>query len=168
MTTNRWRFFLVFSLSLILIFLTACSSIDCPVQNVVRTVYTLQKGDMTADTLKGDTLTVFTRRRDGTDTLLLSRITGVSTFALPMGFSNPEDTLYFYQKLDSTATLDTVWIKKENYPHFESVDCSASFFHTVTDVRHTHYGLDSIVINKSSVDYDAKTEHFHLYLKARR
>jgi hypothetical protein len=135
------------------------------VQNVVRTVYTLQKSDMSTDTLKGDTLSVFSRRRDGTDTLLLNSMTGVSMFSLPIGYTNPEDTLYFLLQFNSTYTLDTVWIKKENYPHFESVDCSASYFHTITDVRHTRHGLDSIVINKSSVDYDGKTEHFHLYLK---
>jgi len=63
-------------------------------------------------------------------------------------------------------SLDTVWIKKENYPHFESVDCSAAFFHKITDVRSTHNGIDSITINKRDVNYDAKTEHFHIYLKA--
>jgi hypothetical protein len=58
-----------------------------------------------------------------------------------------------------------VWVKKEDFPHFESVDCNASFFHRLTDVRHTRHYIDSIVISNPSVDYDQKTEHFRLYPK---
>ena len=168
MITDRLRAHLTASLSILLLLLTACSSIDCPVQNTVYTVYTLHKSDLSTDTLNGDTLTVYSRRHNGSDTLLLNQITAVTQFTLPMGYSNPEDTLYFYLKVADGETTDTVWIKKENQPHFESVDCSAAFFHHITAVRHTRNGIDSIAINKSTVNYDGNTEHFHLYLKARR
>ena len=59
---------------------------------------------------------------------------------------------------------DTVWIRKENYPHFESVDCSASFFHTITAVRTTHRFIDTLVVNNPSVTYDSSQAHFHLHL----
>ena len=42
--------------------LAACTSIDCPVQNAVYTVYSLKKADGTPDTLKTDTLWVWTPR----------------------------------------------------------------------------------------------------------
>ena len=64
--------------------------------------------------------------------------------------------------------IDTIRIKKEDIPHFESVDCQASYFHTITDVSYTNDIIDSIVINNRNVNYDAKTTHFKLYLKARR
>ena len=51
--------------------ISACSSIDCPVQNTVATHYTLMKADGTADTLR-DTMYIYSTRRDGTDTLLLN------------------------------------------------------------------------------------------------
>lgn len=144
----------------------ACSSIDCPLQNTVRTLYVLKKANAEPDTLK-DTLFVFTTRADASDTLLLNSAAGLTTLSLPIGYSNPEDTLIFYFRNNTFQALDTIWLKKDNYPHFESVDCGASFFHSITAVRTTHYAIDSLVINNPSVTYDPETEHFHLYLKSR-
>lgn len=155
---------LTLCLSLLLTF--ACSSIDCPLQNVVYTAYTFHKADMSPDTLK-DTMFVVSFRADGSDTVLYNSGIGATYFTLPIGYSNPEDTLYFLFFNNDYEAIDTVWIAKENYPHFESVDCSASFFHELTAVRCTHNAIDSIVINNKAVTYDATTEHFHLYLKAR-
>lgn len=149
----------------IVLAVASCTSIDCPVQNTVRTYYALQKADETADTLK-DTLTIKSVRIDRSDTTLLNSCISQSTFSLPIGSANPEDTLYFHFRNHPFSAVDTVWIKKENIPHFESVDCSASFFHNITAVRCTHHAIDSININTPQVDYDPQTVHFHLYLKS--
>lgn len=144
---------------------SACSTIDCPVQNTVYTVYNLYTSDQRVDTLR-DTVYVYTHRRDGSDTLLFNSGIGLTAFSLPISYSHPEDTIFFLTMKDrAVATVDTVFIKKEDIPHFESVDCSASFFHRLTAVRSTHYAIDSIVISKNFVDYDATSPHFHLYLK---
>lgn len=145
-----------------------CSSIDCPVQNRVYTVYSLKKADGTADTLKTDTLSIVTRRHDGRDTTLQNRLTGVSSFELDISYVNPVDTLLL--TLCDTAGYtyrDTVWVEKSNEPHFESVDCQISYFHTILSAQSTHHIIDSLSINNSKVNYDASNEHFHLYLKAR-
>lgn len=157
---------LPFILFAVMLLVASCSSIDCPVQNVVATVYTLKKQDGTADTLR-DTLTIMTRRSDGTDTTLLNKSVGTTGFQLPIGYTNPEDTLYFIVS-DTTGTYeDIAYIKKDNQPHFESVDCNISFFHTLTGVRlASHNAIDSIVIHKTAVNYDLSTEHFHIYFKA--
>ena len=144
----------------------SCTSIDCPVQTAVRTYYALQKSDQTTDTLK-DILYVVSRVLEGKDTLLLNQAITLTTFSLPIGYANPEDTLCFRFRNGSYAATDTVWIKKENIPHFESVDCSATFFHRLTAVRCTHHAIDSIIINSPTVDYDPQTIHFYLYLKSR-
>jgi hypothetical protein len=47
------------------------------------------------------------------------------------------------------------------------VDCSAAFFHDITDVRYTHHAIDSLVIKNFHVDYDKSTVHFYLYPKTR-
>lgn len=147
---------------------TACSSIDCSVSSRVYTRYTLLKPTGVADTLR-DTLWVHTVRRDGRDTLVLNAAIGLTKLELPISYSNPEDTLFFNMHgMDGYSATDTVWLKKENYPHFESVDCNVTFFHTVTDVRCTHNALDSISINYPEVNYDTKTEHFYIYFKDRR
>lgn len=144
----------------------ACSSVDCPVQNTVYTVYKLYGDDGKEATLS-DTLTISTTRRDGKDSVLLNRSLNTKTFNLPISYTDAEDTLFFEVK-DSVATLtDTVYVSKDNIPHFESVDCSASFFHNITGVRWTRNAIDSIAINKKSVNYDPGTEHFHIYFKSR-
>jgi len=148
------------------LFTFGCSSIDCPVQNTVYTVYNIY-GVEGADTLY-DTLSVWTQRRDGTDTLVLNRGVGLTTFTLPISYAQPEDT-FFFRVGDTTGlvTIDTVWIKKDNFPHFESVDCNPSYFHHLTAVRSTHYGIESISIYHPTVNYDPSTEHFHIYFKER-
>jgi hypothetical protein len=145
--------------------ISSCSSIDCPVQNTVYSSYALYTADEQVDTLR-DTMYVFSRRAAGKDTLLFNAGIGLTKFQLQISYSHPEDTLCFLMVNGSNyLAIDTVFVKKEDIPHFESVDCSASFFHRLTAVRSTHHAIDTIVISKNFVDYDATTPHFHLVLK---
>ncbi len=145
----------------------SCSSIDCPVENIVSTVYGFRKAGGVSDTLR-DTLTITTTRRDGSDSVLLNKLVNAVSFELPISYNAPEDTLFVcITDTFGTTTLDTAYITKDNYPHFESVDCNVAFFHYITSVRTTSNGIDSIAINKRNVDYDRTTEHMFLYLKAR-
>ena len=151
--------------------MAACTTIDCPVQNLVYTRYAFKKADGSADTLNNDTLWIKTKRVDGTDTLLMNALCGSSAFdfTLQISYTQPEDV--FVTLLCDTsgnALLDTIRIKKDNIPHFESVDCQASYFHNITDVSVTHNAFDSIVIHQPRVDYDITREHIYLYLKAQR
>lgn len=57
--------------------------------------------------------------------------------------------------------------QKGNYPHFESVDCGAAYFHKITEVKTTHNYIDSIVINNKEVNYDASKAHFYIYFGTR-
>ena len=142
---------------------SSCSSIDCPVQNTVSVQYQIR--DKAGDALSiTDSLSVISERADG-KYVSLNRLIGKSAFSLPISYSHPEDILFFCFT-DSVKTLvDTVWIKKDDIPHFESVDCSAAFFHELTNVRHTHNAIDSLVLINTSVTYDVNTVHFYLYPK---
>ena len=148
--------------------LLACSSIDCPVQNTVTVNYGLYRMDGTElvnDTL-ADTLYVWTPRADGKDTLIMNRGVNLHAFSLPISYQHPEDTLVFLRaNTEGMWTLDTVWLKKDDIPHFESVDCPTHFFHRLTAVRCTHRGLDSITIANPSVTYDSSPTHLRLYFK---
>ena len=150
--------------------LCACSSIDCPVQNTVAVNYGVMRsdgGEAVSDTLT-DTLWVWTRRSDGTDTLILNRCNDKTIFQLPISYQHPEDVLIFAMRDTALVwTLDTVWLKKDDIPHFESVDCSAHFFHHLTDVRCTHSGIDSIVIHNPSVTYDPTVTNLYIYFRQR-
>ena len=144
--------------------LCACSSIDCPVQHTVQSYYAIYDSNQKADTLR-DTLYVFAHRTKRSDTLLLNGAPNKTAFSLPVSHTHPEDTLFFFFRNLPWQAVDTVWLKKENIPHFESVDCSASYFHRITAIRSTHNAIDSITINNSMIDYDNQRIHFHLYPK---
>jgi len=157
-----------FCLFAFLLFLAACSTIDCPVQNRVAVNYAVKAfvGDVEVnDTLK-DTLYVWTTRSDNDDTLILNRGINVSSFSLPISYTHPEDKLVFcIVDTNDVAAIDTVWLKKEDIPHFESVDCNAHFFHTLTAIRSTHKAIDTIIINNPNVNYDPSLEHIHIHFK---
>jgi exodeoxyribonuclease-3 len=99
--------------------------------------------------------------------LVSNRLADRVSFSMPVGYHYPVDTLYFLFTNKGYQAVDTVMVEKENYPHFESVDCSPTFFHRLTDVRTTHHAIDSITINNPTVDYDPTAIHFHLYPKSR-
>lgn len=150
--------------------LAACSTIDCPVQNKVALNFAVKKynssGVEVTDTLK-DTLYVWVQRMNGTDTLILNRAIGKTSFSLPLSYTQPEDALIFGVDASdgSGGVLDTVWIKKEDIPHFESVDCSAHYFHVLTSVRSTHLAIDTVILKNPSVTYDPSADNIHIHFK---
>ena len=151
---------------LLVLLLGACSSIDCPVNSIVASKYALFDSDGESFAI-GDTLTITSVRNDGIDTTLLNRGIGLSDFSLLVSYSHPEDILVFHFDNENRSfhAVDTVWVKKDDIPHFESVDCNASFFHEITGVRYTSHIIDSIIINNPSVNYDTEVVHFNVYLK---
>ena len=145
--------------------MASCSSIDCSVNSLVRTQYQFTSSDGNALTLL-DSLSVVTTTKDGQDTTILNKGVNISTFQLPISYSHPEDILVFqFSGSNGLSTADTVWVKKNDYPHFESVDCNAIFFHQLTDVRYTRNCLDSIVIKNPSVTNDDQVVHLYIYPK---
>ena len=162
--------------SLSSVVISSCSTIDCPVQNTVSVQYEIRDKAGAALSLK-DSLSVITTSAEGNNivleittrdeksTTILNRLTGKSSFSLPISYSHPEDILFFCFKDSVKTVIDTVWIKKDDIPHFESVDCAAAFFHELTGVRHTHNAIDSLVLINTSVNYDVQTVHFYLYPK---
>ena len=147
--------------------LTACSSIDCPFNNTVYSQYVLMKGGgIKADTLT-DTLTILTTRRDGQDTIIFNRGVKTTSFSLPMSYTRDQDALFFQLK-DTLGHIvhDTIKVSKTNTPHFESVDCPMSYFHTITAVNTSHHAIDSIILVNPNVTYDTSSPHFLIYFKS--
>lgn len=140
----------------------SCSSIDCPLNHLVQTTYKFA-GNVT---VLHDTLSISTTLVSGVDPVNIKRVVNVDSVKVQMSYRQPEDILFFHiKKQDGTSTLDTVIVKKDDYIHFESVDCNPSFFHTITGIEYTHHRIDSIVINQSNVTYDASKPHFYIYFK---
>lgn len=143
-----------------IVVLAACSSIDCPLNNIVYTNYKLEGPVQTLT----DTLTITTTRMDGLDSVLINQQVNTDSFSLPISYGRPEDILFFH-----TGHLrDTVIVEKTNEPHFESVDCGVNYFHTITGVRFTRHAIDSVVINHNTVNYDVSQKHFYIYFKEYR
>lgn len=149
-----------------LLIVSACSSIDCPLNNLVYTSYAIYAADGRQDTLR-DTLTISTNRTDGSDSVLINRDTRITGFSLPMSLSHPQDVFFLEVKGGNGVTYDTLTVSKEDQPHFESVDCGPSFFHTITGVECTDNAVDSVVINNPDVDYDTSKKHFRIYFRHR-
>lgn len=146
--------------------LSACSTFDCPLSNRVHASFSL-KGEV--KTLS-DSLTVSTPRdinNPEEDTVLINRITDTDSLQLPMSYQRKEDVFYFtLAKKDTTLIInDTVWIEKENLPHFESIDCNPAIFHIINGVRFTTNAIDSIVVNYNKVTYNDAKAHFLIYFK---
>lgn len=148
--------------------LSACSSIDCPLNNRTYASFRLA-GDVTKLV---DTLTVSTPRNIDNpeeDTVLINRLVDTDSLSLPMSYQRTEDIYIFtfVQKDTELKTIDTLWVSKENEPHFESVDCNPVMFHTIKDVRFTQRAIDSIKVNYNKVTYNDAKAHFLIYLKNR-
>lgn len=176
MTMNRRRFTLlngrlgVGTLVLPLLLLSAgllagaCSSIDCSLNNLVYTQYQLMNSEGKVDTL-ADTLTVSTKRMEGSDSVLINRNVGTTEFSLPISYSQAQD-VFFVELTDTITkrpTFDTITVNKEDRIHFESVDCTPSYFHTLQSVSSTHHRIDSVVIINHEVNYDTSKKHFRIY-----
>lgn len=148
--------------------LSACSSIDCPLNNRTYASFKLA-GDVTKLV---DTLTISTPRNIDNpeeDTVLINRLVDTDSLSLPMSYQRTEDIYIFtfVQKDTELKTIDTLWVSKENEPHFESVDCNPVMFHTIKDVSFTQRAIDSIKVNYNKVTYNDAKAHFLIYLKNR-
>ena len=148
--------------------LSACSSIDCPLNNRTYASFKLA-GDVTKLV---DTLTVSTPRNIDNpeeDTVLINRLVDTDSLSLPMSYQRTEDIYIFtfVQNDTELKTIDTLWVSKENEPHFESVDCNPVMFHTIKDVRFTQRAIDDIKVNYNKVTYNDTKAHFLIYLKNR-
>lgn len=148
--------------------MSACSSIDCPLNNRTYASFKLA-GDVTKLV---DTLTVSTPRNIDNpeeDTVLINRLIDTDSLSLPMSYQRTEDIYIFtfVQKDTELKTIDTLWVSKENEPHFESVDCNPVMFHTIKDVRFTQRAIDDIKVNYNKVTYNDAKAHFLIYLKNR-
>ncbi len=158
-------------LAMIAVMLTlgACTSIDCPLNHQVFTTYKFFKTNGKPDTLGTDTMWIFTRRADGSDSMIVNALTGSSAtyFNLPVSHMQPEDTFcVILSPEEGLSFTDMIYVRKNNFPHFESVDCQASYFHEITNIRTNGDIFDSIVITNPKANYDRATEHFHVYLKS--
>ena len=84
-----------------------------------------------------------------------------------MSYTRDQDALFILLKDTLGRTVrDTIRVSKTNTPHFESVDCAMSYFHTITGVSTSHHAIDSVVLINPNVTYDTSSPHFRIYFKS--
>lgn len=149
--------------------LPSCSNIDCPLDNVVRMQCNLYlKSPQSAYTLN-DELTITPA---GRDTVLLNKASGIKSFLLPLKEGETKDTLLLHwANADGLTATDTLFVDHTLQPHFESLDCPSSVFHTITSVRATSHSLsempftvDSVSVVRTLVNYD-DVENIRIFLR---
>lgn len=158
-------------LLLILFIVTACDNIDCPLNNTVYATYTFQDKVNGQSVELKDTLTV---QPYGKDTVLINRIYNVKSISIPVSHTGNADTLLFHFSSPEGMATDTITFVHTNEPHFESLDCAAAVFHTVTHVQWSKQkisprpltAIDSVALVKAKINYDPQ-EHFNIYIHAK-
>lgn len=152
------------------LFITGCSNINCPLDNVVMMQCNFYESETKRALTLHDVLDVMPAN---SDTVLINRITQVDHILLPLREGGDLDTLLlqFSNAAEQTAT-DTLFVSHTRQPHFESVDCPASVFHTITAVRATSHPLselpltiDSVSVVRSAVNYD-DIENIRIFLRS--
>lgn len=149
--------------------LVGCSSIDCPLNNVVGLNAGLRSAATGATYTLQDTLTITAA---GTDSVLLNRATGIASLGLPLKYFGTTDTLRFrFSDTQGRVATDTLYISHDNIPHFENQDCPVLMFHKIGKIRWTSHALsqmpvtiDSIVVVRPLVDYQ-NAENIRIYLR---
>jgi len=138
------------SIFLCILSFIACDSADCSLNNNVFCTYGFYSDSISVSLT--DTLNIYA---NGTDSILLNQETEVSSADIPMSFWLDADTLIFEVCGQDYHLIDTVYVRKNNIPHFESPDCPSKMFHEITSVRCTNNFMDSVTISNPIVNFDA-------------
>lgn len=140
--------------------LGACDQADCTLDNSVT--YTCNFYAEGSKVTLNDIITV---TACGTDSVLVNQKQGATGIELPMSYWNEEDTLVLRIQGSGYTMEDTIWIKKNNIPHFESPDCPTKMFHLITNVNSTHTFIDSLSLVNPNVNY-ADVENIQIHFHA--
>ena len=153
---------------MLMVGLSACSNIDCPLDNVVSLQCNLYDASTQSTLTLSDVLSVTPA---GRDTLLLNQATGIKSFLLPLKEAGAQDTLLLhFANAQGAVQVDTLFVNHTPQPHFESLDCPSSVFHTLNAVRVSAQGsansaiVDSVSLVRPIVNYD-DVENIRLFIR---
>lgn len=141
---------------LVTLMLVACDSDNCQLGGVVTINFKLS-GE---EPILKDTLTIYTTTAQAKDTILLNKSVNTKEFSLPMSYTQKEDSYFIIRtNKEGFSIKDTIKIKKENIPHFESVECPITYFHKIQEIKTTYNSIQNIELKNTMVDYNATNKH---------
>lgn len=150
---------------------SGCTNIDCPLDNQSELRMHFYDAATKGEVQLSDSLTIYGLK--GTEERpLYNRAISVNTLKIRLDASSDRDTLLFrFIGTDDTAT-DTLIIDHRRRPHFESLDCPASVFHTLSGISNRSSSgarstlrLDSVSIANPNVQYE-DVDNLKVYLRA--
>ncbi len=166
----------------------SCDDAGCTLYNSTNCQITFYNGSGNVTALE-EYLTVSAA---GTKNVILNKGQGISTFFIQLSYTNEVDTLLFEHWTTTTTVhtetdnegnettteveeetdhvVDTLFIRKKSFPHFESPDCGTAYFHDIkeadceNDIRYLDKGLlDIAYLNHPQVYYNS-SDNIRLYI----
>lgn len=139
----------------------ACSEeADCSMTDnrgmVICNFFTINPYTGLAENYIIDSLTV---TATGTDSVIINRMTEVSSIALPLRYTADSTELIFRYTAHLT---DTLIIRHTNTPYFVSMDCGYQMKQNINGVHSTYRYLDSLYVSNSEISING-TENIQLY-----
>ena len=160
----------VLAITSLLIGVASCTSIDCPLDNQVEMVLNFYHYETKKELSLSDTLSIYGVKGDTTQ-LLFNRAIGQRTIRVPLNVASERDTLLLRFSSSAETATDTLIVSHQPKSHFESLDCPASVFHTLTKVNwHAHQNtsnlltVQEVLITNPNVAYE-NVEHLKVFLR---
>lgn len=144
-------------ISIVALLVAACTSINCPLNNTVASVWRF------SETL-GGSLTVSSDLQDGSDTVIINSQSAVDSLSMPMSYAAATDTFTLtYATTAGDTLVDRIMIKKTDTQHFESIECSPAVFHHIDEVTTDGVFIDSVAIRNPNVTYNTVSANIIIY-----
>ena len=152
------------------LFLTACTTVNCPLENKVLAVYKFYASARTSDGVFvpgqaveiADTLNITVLP---TDTVIVNKLVNKGEAKLPVSLYGDVDTLQFtYTDTLGAIAYDTLHVSKINHHHVDDPSCPINMFHTITGITHTRHVIDTVIINHADINYNG-LENFQIYFR---
>lgn len=147
-----------------------CTNIDCPLDNQVEMVLNFYHYETKKALSLTDTLSIFGIKGDTTQ-LLFNRAIGQRTIRVPLNVASERDTLLLRFTSSTETATDTLIVAHQPKSHFESLDCPASVFHTLTQANwRAHKNttklpiVQEVLITNPNVAYE-NVEHLKVFLR---
>ncbi len=151
--------------------LIGCTNIECPLDNQVLATLTFWDANTQSTTKVGLELSVY-GLKNKREELLFNQGTDLSEIQIPLNPTTKTDTLLFKFTNGTQVAVDTLFVNHTPFQHFESLDCPACTFHTLTQVHHTDHlttfvplTIDSVAIISPNVHYE-DVENLQVFLRS--
>ena len=177
----KYKPFVLLPAVLMMLFVTACSSIDCELNSKVMCQVQLQDldGNNVQFTMPASVILV---HAGGDTTIYINAKAQLSDFDIPLSYQGSNDVIRLeISKSDTlkimndgvakdtivtTSVYDEISINKTNEPWFESVDCAAHYNHTINTAEATsHNFIDHVVINEPYVSNNASKKNLYIRIR---